>query len=252
MAPRLRGYVDSENVLSPRGCVMEPTPETQESLDELARLGGDDAVAHELDALGRTAQRIVPDLVGLSLALVEESFAFTLIADADLARIDLMQYVDDGPCVAATREGDLVACTVEDVLDEGRWALFARASAAAGVQASLSIPVLQDEAVVAGINLYASTATAFDGHHDVLAAALGGWSPGIVTNADLGFRTRIEAAATAGRVRDERTIAQAAGLLARFRRVSVTAALVLLQSAAVRAGISLRQAAQTILDTLAE
>ena len=134
---------------------MEPTPETT----RLSGLWSGTATTpwrRSLASLGRSAREVIPELVGLSLSLVEEALTFTLVAEAELSRVDAMQYLDDGPCVAAVREGRVVPFTVDDVLNEDRWALFARASAAAGVRSSLSLPVIQDDVTVAGINLYAS------------------------------------------------------------------------------------------------
>jgi GAF domain-containing protein len=228
---------------------MEPTPETSEALRALERYG-DDAVSQELGSLGRSAREVIPELVGLSLCLVEEALTFTLVAEAELSRVDAMQYLEDGPCVTAVREGRVVPFTVDDVLDEDRWALFARASAAAGVRSSLSLPVIHDDVTVAGINLYASAPQAFEGHHDELAAALGGWSPGAVANADLPFRTRLEAAAAPVRIHEQDVVAQAVGALAGTRHVTPATALVLLQNAASRAGLTVYQVAQTFVDVM--
>ena len=44
---------------------------------------------------------------------------------------------------------------------EEEWRLFASASAAAGVRSTLSFPLLYQDEVVGGVNLYASTTDAF-------------------------------------------------------------------------------------------
>jgi hypothetical protein len=61
----------------------------------------------------------------------------------------------------------------EDLLDEGRWSAFALASAARGVRSSLSLPILREERLVGGINVYAAEPRGFRGKHDGLAAASG-------------------------------------------------------------------------------
>ena len=63
-----------------------------------------------------------------------------------------------------------------------------------GHGSTLSLPILDDDQVVAGVNLYASTDDAFDGKHVEVARVCRAWAPGAVTNADLAFRTREEAA----------------------------------------------------------
>ena len=125
---------------------MEPMPETREALAEFVSL--DDPDVDELLAeLGRRAQAIVPDLVGLSLGLVHEGLTFTLLAsNSGVATIDAAQYLDGGPCVDVS-EGRMDSAQVDmaDPLDEERWRLFSQLSAASGVASSLSLPVYRSD-----------------------------------------------------------------------------------------------------------
>ena len=125
---------------------VEPMPETREALAEFVTL--DDPDVDELLAdLGRSAQAIVPDLVGLSLGLAHEGLTFTLLASSSgVASIDAAQYVDGGPCVEVT-EGRLDSAEVDttDPMDEEQWRLFSLVSAASGVASSLSLPIYRDE-----------------------------------------------------------------------------------------------------------
>jgi hypothetical protein len=138
--------------------------------------------------------KIIPDLVGLSFAVVGENMTITLVAsDPVVADLDAVQYLDDGPCVHATGHGAVTTYHAGDPLDEVTWSAFARATSANGIASTLSLPMVQDGRVVAGINLHASTVSAFEGHHHALADACSAWERGIVTDADLEFRTRSEA-----------------------------------------------------------
>jgi hypothetical protein len=128
--------------------------------------------------------------------------------------------------------------------------MFAQASAVHGVESSLSLPIVRDGRVVAGVNLYASTADAFVGHHEELAAVCHAWAPGIVTNADLAFRTRLEAAATPQRMRDQSLVDQAIGMLAESQQLDIETAAERIRQAALCAGISESKAAQTIVRAL--
>src|SRR3954454_5985016 len=111
---------------------VEPTPETRKALAELARHGSTDLVVVVL-AMGRQVQDIVPECVGLSLALFDEGLTFTLVASAEqIAGLDAVQYLDGGPCVTAAHNDETVEANVGNLVDEDRWLLFARASAAAG------------------------------------------------------------------------------------------------------------------------
>jgi GAF domain-containing protein len=218
---------------------MEPMPETREALAEFVTL--DDPDVDELLAeMGRSAQAIVPDLVGLSLGLAHEGLTFTLLASNDgVASIDAVQYVDGGPCVEVT-EGRLDSAVVDmaDPLDEERWQLFSQVSAASGVASSLSLPVYRGDTLVGGVNLYASGSDSFAGRKDLLVEALGGRVGESVANADLTFSTRVDAAAAPDQMRDRIVIETATGLLAARSGTDLEAAQRLLREAAARANIS--------------
>ena len=226
-------------------------PATIDAIRTLARYG-DTSAGSELSRIGREVRALVPSCVGVSLSLVADAFTFTLVADGELAReLDCAQYVDDkGPCLSAVRDNDLVAASVDDVLDEQRWSAFARARNARGVESSLSLPVLVGGRVVAGVNLYASTVRAFDTHHVELARICRAWQPGMVADADLTFSTRSDARATPQRLQDQNQLDQATGMLAAARAISTDVAATRISEAADRAGLSTAQVAQVMLRVL--
>src|SRR3712207_4620582 len=164
--------------------------------------------------MAQRVRRVVPSLVGVSLGIVDENVTLTLMASADsLAALDAVQYADDGPCVAAVENVEITGITVDDLLDEGRWLAYARATAAYGIASSLSLPIVSGDAVVGGVNLYASTADAFDGRHAEVAEAVGSSAEYAVANADLSFRTLEAASEAPANVRERATINIAVGLL---------------------------------------
>jgi GAF domain-containing protein len=230
---------------------VEPLPETKAALEQLSRFGSNE-IAAELTRISRQVRSLVPELVGLSLGFVQDGLTFTLVADSEVARrLDVIQYVDDGPCLDALRTAEPIATTKTGLLDEGRWAMFARAQEATGVRSTLSMPILDGDEVVAGVNLYASTVGAFDGQHEGIARVCGAWAPGATTNADLSLHSWEEAAATPGRLRDQQLFDQAVGVLAAARGLTTDAASDRLRDAAVRAGVTPSQAAQAVLEVLA-
>lgn len=229
---------------------MEPLPETRQALERLMEWG-DTRISTELLRIGRQVREVVPEIVGVSLGLLRDGLTFTLVSDSELAKsLDAVQYLDDGPCISAMNDNDTVDTTADDLLAEGRWQLFAQAQAAHGVGSTLSLPVLEDHTVVAGINLYASTSDAFDGKHARLAQICRAWAPGAVINADLSFRTREEAVATPGRLRSQEEFDQAIGMLAASQSITVDEAAERIRDAAQRAGVSELQAARTVIRVL--
>jgi GAF domain-containing protein len=217
---------------------LEPMPETRQAMAELMTRDGPD-IDEVLAALGQVARQLVPQVVGLSLGMVREGVTFTLIAsNSGLGALDATQYLDGGPCVEVTeKRRDVVQFDTDDPLDEGRWLLFAQTSAAVGVASSLSLPILRGGQVIGGINLYASTANAFTGHHDQLADALGASASDVVTNADVSFATRLSAARAPRQLRDAHHIETASGMLAARADRDVDQARARLRDASARAGV---------------
>lgn len=220
---------------------MEPLKETEEALAEFMEPDESD-LGEVLAELGRRTSAIVPECVGLSLCLVHERLTFTLVASGEeIAEVDAVQYVDGGPCVwEDPQRGDATAegVVMNDLLDEQRWTMFARASAAVGIASSLSLTLTTKDGVVGGINLYASTVDAFTGHHHELERALGATAGSAVRDADLTFATRQDAVDAPEQLRDQRHIDVAVGMLAARYGVSIDEARARLASAATRAGLS--------------
>jgi GAF domain-containing protein len=230
---------------------VEPIPETQQVLDELASHGDTDLV-DLVQKMGQRAKEIVPRCVGLSLALFEDGLTFTLVAsDEEVASLDAVQYLDGGPCVAAPHEEQVLDVSGSDMLSEDRWVLYAQATAAVGVASSLTLPILGDEgAVIGSVNLYAATPNAFEGHHEDLAKALGASARSAVANADLSFSTRLEAVKGPTRLTESDVVNVAVGIISASQHVDIGTARERLRQAAARAGITEEQAARAVRHTL--
>jgi GAF domain-containing protein len=235
---------------------VEPTPETDATLEELERYEQRRVLRDQLIGVAERVRALVPECVGLSVGVIELEaielgVTFTLVAsDVEWATLDAVQYMDGGPYLETARSDQDMLFAVGDATDEARWAMYARASAAAGIASSLSMPIRDGERVVGGVNLYATSPDAFDGHQTQLAEILGAWAPGAVANADLSFTTRHEAAQGLSRLEDRDSIDRAVGVIASSQGVDIDAARHRLGRAATRAGISEVQVALTILGLL--
>jgi GAF domain-containing protein len=209
---------------------------------------GDTMLAATLLRMGRRAVSIVPECVGLSVALLDQGLTFTLAATSEVvAGLDAVQYVDGGPCVLGAHEDAIVDVAPDDQLDEDRWLMYAQATAAAGVRSSLTMPILDADGVVIGtVNLYAATSDAFVGHHDQLAEAVHGSAAKAVTNADLSFSTRLAAVEAPQRLSEQNEVDVALGMIAASQGVDIATAQERLRQAAARANISETQAARAI------
>jgi GAF domain-containing protein len=215
----------------------EPVEETRLVFEGLAEAGDPSAEA-ALTEIGKLVQALVPECVGLSLALMDQGLTLTLVAStAEVASLDAVQYLDGGPCVDAAEQGTVISTTSEDVLDEDTWQLYAQATAAAGIASSLSLPLIVGGETIGTVNLYASTADAFEDHVDELAAGLGACAADAVMNADLDFLSRRRAARGPSDLADLDHINQAVGMISVALQVDLASARKRLDDAAVRAGI---------------
>ncbi len=227
---------------------MEPIPESREALEERDVVLEDDQLLERLSRVSVEVQNLVPDCIGMTVALLADDLVVTLVAtDAEVAVLDAMQYVFDGPCVKSVREERVVELNGAELLDEEEWRLFARASAAAAVGSTLTMPLVTDGQVVGSVNLYAAAANAFGGQHQELADLLGAWAPGAVANADLSFETRRLAEDAPRRMRERARFETAIGLLAAREGLGLDEAQRHLVDAAERAGVSLARIAHAVI-----
>jgi GAF domain-containing protein len=234
---------------------MEPIPETREAIDELEPLAADDDLLDQLVEKGRRVQELVPDCLGLSLASTAHGITFTLVASAaEIAVLDAVQYLAGGPCLEPVHQPQVVEFDrtgtgdESGLFDENRWQLFSEATAAKGVQSTLTLPIMRDAEVIGTVNLYGGSRRAFADLHHEIADIFDAWAEGAVTNADLSFTTRLRAQEAPGRIRAAAKIETAAGILSAMRGVDEQTARDTLRDAAARAGVDVLQIAEVIIE----
>jgi GAF domain-containing protein len=231
---------------------LEPLPETNDALRSIGAWSEHDLL-DEMTLSARLVEGVVPSVVGLSVSLVREDLTFTMVSSSpQIAALDGTQYAFGGPCVDAVHEDATLAAgkDASGLLSEDRWATFARIGAAHGILSTLSMPVHTDGRVTGGVNFYASTSDAFDGHHDELAAIMGAWAPGAVRDADLEFSTRAAAERAPQRLEDRSVLDQATGVVMAERHVDEETARSVLADAASRAGVADVDVARAVIRPL--
>ena len=229
---------------------VELIPESLKAFGELDAVVDEKRLAEHLVATAERAREVAPDLVGVSVAARRDGITFTLVAtDEEIATLDAVQYVDSGPCVDAIDLGHGISTSTEGgLLSESRWRDFARASAAAGVLSTLTLPVVEDEVVVATVNLYGRADDTFTDRSEELAEVFGAWGPGAVANADLSFSTRAAAEQAPVLLKQAALVDTATGILAARRQVSVAQARDQLHDAARRAGVPIVKLARVVVE----
>jgi hypothetical protein len=213
---------------------MELLPQSREALDEYVTASIDD-MEGLLRVIEGWAVRSVPDCVALSVTLLDEDLTFTLV---DREAASAPQEEEEDSAREAARAG-----ADAHPLDELDWADTARERAFGSIASTVSLPVVEKGRAVLNIDLYASTAHAFRDRIDGLVEALGAWQAGAVTNADLGFETLRRAQSAPERMREQRLVDVAVGLVAARMAVTTDLAAVTLREAAERAGVSESEAA---------
>jgi len=231
---------------------VQPLPETAAALTALA-VATDDANVALVDEFGQaatTTQRIAPDCVGLTLTFAQDDLSFTWVAsDLDAAAPDPPQPLGGRQSPGSVDRPSEVAEADDDPVDEQAWQAYAAASARSGVSSTLSIPLMSQGTVYGEVDLYGCTPSAFDGHHEELAALYGGWAGGAVTNADLPFATMARAR-TAPAVLAELTSSYVAvGMIMASQDLPEAAARHTLADIAARAGVSPGEVADILLDS---
>lgn len=127
----------------------------------------DSADAHEfLDGLVRVAadrlSKASASDVFCAVTLLRPRQNVTVASSSDYARkMDEIQYnFDDGPCLRAARQGDLVH--VRDFRTETRFPEYRAAVAEHGILSALGVPIPLEGDANAGLNVYCVDADAFD------------------------------------------------------------------------------------------
>lgn len=229
---------------------MRPIPQTIEVARELARSSGTPDLLRQVQQMADAVKQFVPDCIGMSLSWCDE-VTFTLVASAEeIAVLDALQYLSNGPCVDSIRAEQGIQTDHEGLFDEESWRLFAEGSAAFGVRSTLTFPLREAGRTVGSANLYGASGQAFEGRHEELADVLGAWAPGAVRNADLAFGSRRRAEDAPERLRAQGEFDRATGFIAARLGLETESAAALLREAAARADISPERFARAVLDLL--
>jgi GAF domain-containing protein len=132
-------------------------------------LSAQESPADALVAISRTAVSRVPGTGWASITQGRNGAFTTVAATGDLARlIDGLQYeLNSGPSVDAILQHTVFR--IDDLRSDPRWPGFGRQAAAAGVRSMLSYRlVIEDDDLIAGLNLYSTETAAFDASSEVI------------------------------------------------------------------------------------
>ena len=100
------------------------------------------------------------DSTGVTIDLGGRTYT-AVHTDERTLRVDSEQYdAGDGPCLHASRTGQIVVVDAEDAVD--RWPRFTAAAREEGIRSFLAAPLFTTELSLGSFNLYGRTRSAFD------------------------------------------------------------------------------------------
>ena len=188
----------------------------------------------------------------VSVTVLDEARPRTPAYSGELAlRADTEQYAaDSGPCLDAVRQVKTVL--VPDMRGETRWPAYVPQATSLGVGGSLSLPLGADDAVVGALNIYATTADAFDEDAVDFAVELARCAGVVATTADQYNRAITLADQLQRAMQSRAAIEQAKGILMAQRHCSADEAFEVLVRLSQDSHRKLREIAEAIVAQLAD
>ena len=117
-------------------------------------------VMHDLVMAARRSLAGV-DHVGVSVTHIGGGIETIAATDDLVVKLDQLQYeLDEGPCLAAIRNEDVVV--INKAVTDTRWPRFMEQATAMGLRSQMGLRLLADETTVGGLNLYATEAEEID------------------------------------------------------------------------------------------
>jgi hypothetical protein len=215
---------------------MKPVPETVEALRALRLADDEHMELTELERLSRRVETLVPTCTGMSIVQAATGLTFTFVTPGTA-----IQQAEPLDYLVRSGNGDAVSPAPSepaDPTDEEAWRRVAAADAQDGVCSTLSLPLVEAGEVLGTVTLYGERPDTFTGKEDDVAAVVGAWAPGVTTNDDLWFSSRLRAAAAPTIVAEQAAVDTAVGLAAAHLDVPPSEARRRLREVSTRAGLS--------------
>ncbi|MEV0675108.1 GAF and ANTAR domain-containing protein [Actinosynnema sp. NPDC050436] len=185
----------------------------------------------------------VPGVTDATITLLTEGRPHTVAGTGEhVVELDAIQYAQgDGPCLRASRTGDVVRVAITDITD--LWPVYAQRSAEAGFGSFLSAPMPVDGVHSGAINCYAADQRGF--------AELDGKLLDLYTSATTAalrvYCRYLQARETSEQLRaalaNRAVIDQAKGILMALRQISADEAFTLLVEQSQRENVKVRDLA---------
>jgi GAF domain-containing protein len=197
------------------------------------------------------ARRALPGADEVTITFVRDGHADTVAATGDpVRRLEEAQHEQHtGPAWEAAVQNTTVA--VEDTVVETRWAGWAQAAAAAGVQGAVSIGLPIRESVSGALTLYSRTPGMLRSGTIALAQTFAGYATVALANALLYDTTVTLAEQLRAAMETRAIIEQAKGIIMSRRRCTADEAFTILTKISQDSNRKLRDIASTLVTQMA-
>jgi GAF domain-containing protein len=158
------------------------TEEVAERLGEL--LLGDAGVGSVMDFVAHQATLVVPGATEAGVMLVRAGKITSEAQTSDVVKMldNLQLESDEGPCVVAAREGQVVECP--NLGDEQRFPTFAAAAVRSGLHSTLSMPLRLKDRALGSLNVHSGNSGAFTEGSQALVSRLADTAAIVLANAE--------------------------------------------------------------------
>ena len=221
-----------------------------------ALLVADGSLDDVLHGVALNAVRAVPGADAVSITLVDLPLRTVAHTDDDILVLDQEQYARrQGPCLEAAETRRPVRAVIGP--DERRWPEFVSVARAAGVRATLSIPLMiapavpgGDDELVGSLNAYSRSTAAFDVFDEKLMRLYTDAAGQAVTDARRWQRLRETVGQLEEALVSRADIDQAKGVLRTQHGGTADEAFALLVERSQRENVKIRDIARRILEGL--
>jgi GAF domain-containing protein len=195
-----------------------------------------------------TREVIGCDMAGITL-LREGEPVTAVFTDSAAPEIDTAQYeTGSGPCLDAFHDGRVFR--IDDTSADARWPEFAAAAVAAGVQSTLSLPLVVGETGLGALNLYSYDVDSFV--DDDTAQVFAAQASVVLANSQAYWAAQELAAQLEEALTSRAAIEQAKGILMATHRFSADDAFAWLRRESQNTNRKVRVVARDVIESVRE
>lgn len=229
-------------------------PLSDELAGVFARMSGlllsEETVESSLTLLSALAKDTVPGATGAGVSVMGEGGRRSSgSTGARVREADDLQYaLDEGPCLAAAANRELIR--VDDLTVDERWPAWASAAARLGLRAAMSSPLVVGDGTLGAMKVYADEPGTFDTDSEQRLALFAAQAAVLVANVRAYDRAKRLSEGMRQAMHDRDTISVAKGVLMGRDGLDEDSALRLLLARSERDGSTVAAAARSVVEAV--